>query len=143
MNFTDFITHNGKRVIRDQFIHLIQVVQTDGKTSHKELEMLHKAGKNFGLTDPEIDQFIKSEENHHYHPPYSLNDKFDHLYNIVQIVMADDSITTEEIKIMNRFAIEAGFEDKIIEVLLKLLIEGIEKGVDEEKLLQEFKKKFM
>ncbi len=141
MNFSDFITHHGKRVNRDHFIHLIQVSKTDGKISKEEFEMLHKEGKKFGLTDPEIDKLINSEKDHHYHPPYSLNEKFEHLYNIAEMILADDVVTESEMKMIRRFAIEAGFSDKVIDDLLTLLIDGVTKGDDEDNLLKEFKKK--
>ena len=53
------------------------------------------------------------------------------------------SITHCEMRTLRRFAIEAGFEDKLIEDLLKLLLEGVSRGDDEEVLLKEFKKKFL
>jgi hypothetical protein len=143
MNFTDFITHHGKRVNRDHFIHLIQISKIDGKIEETELELLHKEGKKFGLTDPEIDKLIQSEKDHHYHPPYSLNEKFEQLYNIAEMILADDIVTESEMKMIRRFAIEAGFRDEVIAGLLKLLIEGVTKGVEEEKLLKEFRKKYM
>ena len=70
MNFSDFITHHGKRVAKDAFIHLVQVSITDGKIHKDELDLLHREGKKFGLTDPEIDKLINSEKDHHYTPPY-------------------------------------------------------------------------
>jgi len=140
MNFSDFITNQGKRVNRDHFIHLIQVSRADSKVSPEEFEMLHKEGKKFGLTDPEIDQLIQSEKEHHYHSPYSLSDKFEHLYNVAVIILADDVITESEKKLLRRFAIEAGFEDKSIDKLLPLLFDGIKNNESEETLLTKFKK---
>lgn len=141
MNFSDFITNHGKRVTRDHFIHLILVSKVDGVMTKEEFQMLHKQGKKFGLTDPEIDNLIESENSHHYHPPYSVDKKFEHLYNVAEIILVDDIVTENELKIIRRFAIEAGFGDKIIDDLLKLLIEGVKKGEDEEVLLKTFKKK--
>jgi uncharacterized tellurite resistance protein B-like protein len=141
MNFSDFITHNGKRVNKEAFINLVQVSRTDGKINKEELELLHKEGKKFGLTDPEIDKLIHSEKNHNYHPPYSLDEKFEHLYNIAEMILADDVVKEKELKMIRRFAIEAGFSDDVIEWLPDLLLEGVRKGEDEENLLHQFKKK--
>lgn len=141
MNFSDFITHHGKRVASDHFIHLIQVSKTDGQISPEEFGMLHKEGKKFGLTDPEIDKLILSEKDHHYHPPYSLADKFEHLYNIAVMVLADEVVTESEMKILRRFSIEAGFDSKVIDDLIKVLLDGVTKGEDEEVLFSAFKKK--
>jgi hypothetical protein len=139
MNFSDFITHHGKKVNKDHFIHLIQVSRVDGKISPEELEMLHKEGKRFGLTDPEIDKLIETESTHHYEPPYSLHEKFEHLYNVAEMILADDVITDSERKLIRKFAIESGFSDKAIDRLLEILFEGIRNNESEESLLSKFK----
>ncbi|HUX57676.1 MAG TPA: hypothetical protein VMV77_11935 [Bacteroidales bacterium] len=140
MNFSDFITHNGKRVNKEHYIHLIQVSMIDGSISKSEMELLHKEGRKFGLTDPEIEKLIDSESHDHYHPPYSLNDKFDQIYNIAEMILADDVVTDSEKKIMRRYAVTAGFNDDVIEGLINLLLEGVANGEDEDKLLKKFKK---
>lgn len=139
MNFSDFITNHGKRVNKEHYIHLIQVSKSDGKIDPEELEILHKEGKKFGLTDPEIDKLIETESDQHYHTPYSLQDKFEHLYNAAGMIMADDLITEGEKKIIRKFAIEAGFSDKAIDKLLVILFEGIKNNENEDDLLDKFK----
>ena len=140
MNFSDFITDHGKRVNKEHYIHLIQVSKIDGNVSSSETEMLHKEGRKFGLTDPEIDNLIESESFDHYNTPYSLKDKFDQLYNIAELILADEVITDSEKRMMKRYAIVAGFRDELIDDLIDLLLIGVAKGDDEDKLLKEFKK---
>ena len=140
MNFSDFITDHGKRVNKEHYIHLIQVSKVDGVISPVEMEMLHKEGRKFGLTDPEIDKLIDMEIHQTYHSPYSLNEKFEHLYNVAEMILADDVITENETRMIRRFAIEAGFSDKAIDKLLNLLFEGIKNNESEESLLKRFKK---
>lgn len=140
MNFTDFISHHGKRVNKDYFISLIQVSKVDGRISGAEMEMLHKEGKKFGLTDPEIDQLISTESQHSYHAPYSLDEKFEHLYSVAIMILADDEVSESEKKMIRKFAIEAGFNDKAIDRLLDILFEGIRNNESEETLLKKFRK---
>lgn len=139
MNFSDFITDYGKRVNKEHYIHLILVSKIDGVINPSELEMLHKEGRKFGLTDPEIDTLINSEIHNHYHAPYSLNEKFEHLYNVAEMILADEVVTDGEKRMIRRFAIEAGFSDKAIDKLLVLLFEGIQKNESEESLLNKFR----
>jgi len=143
MNFTHFITHHGKKVNREHYLHLVRVAKIDGKIKDSELELLHKEGRRFGLTDPEIDHLIESEDAHSYHPPYSLRDKFEELYNITTMILADDVISDSEKKMIRKYATIAGFSDEVIEGLLELLLDGVQKEVDEEILLKEFKKKYL
>jgi uncharacterized tellurite resistance protein B-like protein len=138
MNFSDFIKDNGKRISKEHYLHLIQVSRADGSIKPEELELLHKEGRKFGLTDPEIDKLIESEASH-YDPPYPLQEKFDHLYNIAEMILADESVSEGERKLLKRFAIEAGFSDKTIEKLIELLLTGIQKGEDEETLFRRFR----
>lgn len=140
MSFTDFITNCGKRVRKEYFIHLVNASKVDGRIIPQELSLLHKEGKKFGLTDPEIDKLIESEAKHDYTPPYSLKRKFEHLYNISQMILADEVVTEEEKKMITRFAIEAGFDDKTIPVLIDFLFTGIKNNEDEEELFRKFKK---
>jgi uncharacterized tellurite resistance protein B-like protein len=143
MNFSDFITDSGKRVKKVHFIHLVQVAEIDGKIDKSEMEFLHREGKKFGLTDPEIDTIIDKEKDFHYVPPYSLAEKFDELYNIAVMILADEVITESELRMIRRYAIAAGFSDDAIEGLIQILSEGIARGDDEETLLKEYKRRFL
>jgi uncharacterized tellurite resistance protein B-like protein len=143
MNFSDFITNHGKRVNKEAFVHLVQVSRTDGKINKDERELLHKEGRKFGLTDPEIDKLVESQKDHHYTVPYSLEEKFDHLYNIAEMILADNVVKENEMKVIKKFAIEAGFDDSKIEDLIELLFEGIKNDIEEEELFKNFKRKLL
>lgn len=140
MNFSDFITNHGKRVNKEAFIYLVQISRIDGKIQNDEMELLHREGRKFGLTDPEIDKLIHSEKVHHYHPPYSLQDKFEHLHNLAEMILADDVVRESEKKMIKRFAIEAGFDDSKIDGIMDILIDGVKSNTDEEELFRKFKK---
>ena len=140
MNFTDFITDQGRRINKSYFLTLIQVCRIDGKISPAELEMLHREGRKFGITRPEIDNLIEAESNHEYHTPYSLDEKFEQLYNVAAMILADNIVTEGEKKAIRRIATEGGFSDSEIESLRDILLEGIKNKESEEALLARFKK---
>ncbi len=139
MNFSDFITHHGKRVNKEAFIHLLQVACTDKKITDEEYKVLHKEGKRFGLTDAEIDLLIETERDHHYHHPYSLHEKFEHLYMVAEMIIADDVVDENELKMLRKFAIEVGLNYDKIDDLIKLLIDGVINNEDEEALYGKFR----
>jgi uncharacterized tellurite resistance protein B-like protein len=143
MSFSDFITDAGKKIKKDHFIHLVQVAEIDGKIDKSEMEVLHKEGRKFGLTDPEIDAIIDKEKDFHYVPPYSLQEKFDEIYNIASMILADDEVSEAEKKIVRRYAIAAGLDDNTIDLVRDLVIDGIRNNVDEETLFKAFKKKIL
>ncbi len=143
MSFSDYISAGGKKICKDHYINLVQVSMVDGVVNQAELNMLHKLGRKFGLTDPEIDRIIESEADHQYNPPYSLKGKFIHLYNIAQMILADGEVPESQIKVIRRFAIEAGFNDETIERLIELLFEGIRNDIEEDELFVKFRQEHL
>jgi len=139
MSFKDFITNHGVKVPKVHYLHLIQVARADGKIDRQEMEILHKEGRRFGLTDAEIDLLIEEEKDHHYHPPYSLDDKFEDLFYITEMILADDEVSEDEARLLRRFAVEVGFDDRAIEILKEVLIGGIRRKESEEEILKKFK----
>jgi uncharacterized tellurite resistance protein B-like protein len=139
MSFSDFITDQGKKINKSYYVTLIQVCRIDGKIDPAEMEMLHREGRKFGLTDPEIDKLISSESHHEYHTPYSLDEKFEQLYNVAAMILADNIVTEGEKKAIKKIATEGGFSDSAIESLREILLEGIKNNESEEALLAKFK----
>jgi uncharacterized tellurite resistance protein B-like protein len=128
---------------KEHYIHLVQVAEIDGKIDKSEMDFLHREGRKFGLTEPEIDAIVDKERDFHYIPPYSLDEKFGELYSIALVILADGVITESEKRMIRRYAIAAGFSDNAIEELMELLFKGIQSGLDEEDLLKEFRKKHL
>ena len=122
------------------FLHLIQVARADRKIDPQEMAILHKEGTRFGLTDSEIDKLIEQEKDHHYHPPYSLDEKFEDLYYISEMILADGEVSDAEAKLLRRFAVEVGFDDRAIEILKDVMINGIRNKESEEDILKKFRK---
>ena len=139
MSFRDFISNHGVKVPKIHYLHLIQVARADGKIAPQEMAILRKEGRRFGLTDAEIDDLIRKEKDHQYHPPYSLNEKFEDLYYVAEMMLADDVINDDELRLLRRFAIEVGFDDRAVKIMEEILIEGIINKVSEEELLKRFK----
>jgi uncharacterized tellurite resistance protein B-like protein len=140
MSFTDFITDYGNRVAKQHYLNLIDVFKVDGIISPEEYSLLHKEGRKFGLTDPEIDRLISQKSNEPYHAPYSLEEKFEQLYNVTEMILADDSVSEGEYKLLRKFAVEVGFDDNAIEILKDVLINGVRNHESEEVLFDRFRR---
>ena len=139
MSFSDFVTGHGSRISKQHYLNLIDVFKVDGKINPDEFVLLHKEGRKFGLTDGEIDKLINEKSYHPFHAPYSLEEKFEQLYNVATMILADEIVTEEEKKALKRIALEAGFNEEVIERLRPILIDGIQNNESEESILAKFK----
>ena len=140
MNLLEHFDHHGKKQDKEHFMNLIQVAIADGIIDPTETEMLHRFGKKLGFTDHEIDDLIESTSKSAYIPPYEFSKRFEQVYDIVKMVLADGVIDKNEMRLANAFATKSGFTEHEIPKLLSLLIIGIKEGKDEEDLFEEYKK---
>jgi len=141
MSILEHFDHPDKKQDKEHFMHLIKVALADGIIEDIELKMLNRLGKNMGFTDPEIDDLLESTKNSSYNPPYELAKRFEQLYGIVKMVLADGKIDNSEMRLTTGLALKSGFADEEIPALLALLINGIKNGEDEEDLFNLYKKK--
>lgn len=141
MKFLDHFDHNEKKQNKEHFLHLIQIASADGIIDDSELQMLSRMGKNLGLTDAEIKDLFDSSKQSAYIPPYELSKRFEDLYRVVQMILADDEIAKEEIHLANILGLKSGFSDDDLAVLIPLLVDGIRNGQDEEDLFTLYRKK--
>jgi uncharacterized tellurite resistance protein B-like protein len=141
MSIVNYFDHHDRKAGKEHFLHLIQVAKADGVIDKTEMDMLHKMGKRLGLTDPEIDELIDNKDSKTFIPPYSLEDKFHQLYDVVAMALADGIMFTNEIKMFKRLAVASNFDDKEADKLLNLLVNGIKQSKSEDELFHIYKKK--
>jgi len=140
MNYTDVSDHSIKKQNIQYFVHLVRIAMADDIISKNELELLHRIGKKLGFTDPEIDNIIETTGKSDYIPPYELSERFEQVYEIVKMTLADGVIDKNEMRLASGFAVKSGFNENEIPGLLVLLINGIRQGKDEEELFEVYKK---
>jgi uncharacterized tellurite resistance protein B-like protein len=137
----NYFDNYDKKASKEHFLQLIQVASADGVVDKSELDLLHRMGKNLGLTEPEIDNLIQSKDSKIYTPPYELEKRFHQLYDVVAMALADGVIFKNEMQMIKKFATASGFNDNDSEHIINLLINGIKYKKSEEELFLSFKQR--
>lgn len=140
MDFLNHFDHHGKKQNKEHFMNLLQVALADGKIDQTEMETLHRIGRKMSLTDHEIDDLIEATNKSTYNPPHEFFKRFEQVYDIVKIILADNIIDENEMHLANVFAAKSGFVESEIPYLLEMLINGIKQDIDEEDLFEVYKK---
>jgi len=139
MNIIDPSNQSIKRDNIEYFIQLIRIAMADDMISNNELALLHRIGKKTGFTDQEIDNFIETTGKSNFISPAELSKRFEQVYDIVKMVLADGVIDKNEMRLASSFAANSGFKESEIPNLLVLLITGIKQGIDEEELFETYR----
>jgi hypothetical protein len=140
MNLIEHTNHSIKKQNIEYFVHLVRIALADDVVSSAEQQLLHQVGKKLGFTDPEIDNLIETTGKSDYIPPYEFSKRFEQVYEIVKMTMADGKIDNNEMRLATSFAIKSGFNESEIPKLLGMLINGIRLGKDDEELFEVYKK---
>ena len=140
MNLLAYSDHSVKKDNIEYFVHLVRIALADDVITENEMELLHRIGKKLGFTEPEIDNLIETTGKSDYIPPYELFKRFEQIYDIVRMALADGVIDKNEMILASGFASKSGFKESEIPHLLVILISGIKQGKDEEELFEIYKK---
>lgn len=93
---------------------LINLAASDNKIEEKEAKLIHMVGKANGLSREEVDQMIKNPK-----PITSLiamtnDEKFEHLYYLIQMMKMDGQVFKSEIVFCENIAEKLGYKKTVV-----------------------------
>ncbi|RED94110.1 tellurite resistance TerB family protein [Marinoscillum furvescens] len=103
--------------IKSQLSTLIQLAKIDGEFAGEERELIMMLGKANGISEKEVLELVENPEPL---PPLSTmtdDDRFEYLYNIVQLMKIDSQVYLSEIKYCEELAEKLGFKKSVISKL--------------------------
>lgn len=96
---------------------LIKLATVDGSFDGEEKMHIYMIGKANGVSEKEIDELIENPEPLLNVEAMTEDQKFDLLYNIVQLMKIDSQVFLSEIKYCEELAEKLGFKRKVISTL--------------------------
>ncbi len=103
--------------IKTHLSALIQLASADEDLADKEKELIYLIGKANGLAAGEIDYLMSNPQELDSASTLSDDDKFELLYNIVQLMKIDNEIFLSEIRFCEDIAAKLGYNRKVISEL--------------------------
>jgi hypothetical protein len=136
--------------IKKQLTNLIALALIDNDFSVKEKNMIVSLAKANKVPEVEImelmDQNLKKKKRHDIElpkmemPAMTSDEKFEYLYNIVQLMKVDSEIFLSEIRFCEDLAVKLGFDRRVISVLSQKIFSDPSITSDREKLQKEVSK---
>lgn len=101
-------------MIKDQLNILVQLASSDGMIAEKELRLIKTIGEAHELTAEEIDELIKDPKPIANLEYLSDDQKFEFLYNVIQLMKADGQVFKSEIVFCEDMAERLGYNRKVV-----------------------------
>lgn len=103
--------------IKSQLSALIALAKIDGDFAGEERDLIYMIGKANGITEKEIMELVDEPEPLPALSTMTDDDKFEYLYNIVQLMKIDNQIYLSEIKFCEELATKLGYKKGVISAL--------------------------
>ena len=131
MNFSEILNlfRRDKSSARSHMKNLIEIAISDGIFDHTETELLHKIARRNGVSTSKLKSIEKSGDIL-FEIPNDDFEKFQQMYDFVHMMIIDNEVHHEEMKLCNLFALKFGYPKVHIDELIKTLIINIENGND-------------
>ena len=113
---------------RSEELQITAIAKANG-VSKEEMEELIKQGMKKSAVDEKLD-FVA----------LSFDEKFEYLYNIIQLMKIDHEIYLSEIKYCEEIATKLGFDKKVVSKMSSAIYSDPTITTDREKLKQKVKK---
>ena len=124
---------------------LIQLSLIDNNLSPKEQRMIYALGKANKIPEKDIEEVFKYHLRHARHEMPTItnlsdDDKFDYLFNIVQLMKVDEQVYLSEIKFCQALAEKLGFKKNVIKELSARVFSDPTLTIDKEGLKEQIMK---
>jgi len=101
-------------MIKEQLKLLIQLAVSDGMIAEKESRLIQSIGVANGISKEEVIKMIENPEEAGEIGTLTDDQKFEYLYNIVQLMKADGQVFKSEIAFAEDVATKLGYKKGVI-----------------------------
>jgi uncharacterized membrane protein YebE (DUF533 family) len=93
---------------------LINLAASDNKIEEKEAKLIHSIGKANGFSKEDIDSMINSPKKIQNASGMTQEEKFEHLYHLIQLMKMDGQVFRSEIVFCEQIAEKLGFKKGVV-----------------------------
>ena len=139
MSYSDLYTPNFKKRNKGHYASIVRVALADGVISEQEKKMLKRLAINLEIEEEEVNEIMKNPESFPINPPPTGLKRAERLYDLTKMVLADDLVDTDEIKILEKLIIGLGYKKENVEEIENKAIELIKNNVSDDDFIEKFK----
>jgi uncharacterized tellurite resistance protein B-like protein len=130
MKFSQFLGlfKEGKVGAKSHMKNLIEMAMVDGHFDISEKGFLRKIANKYNVSSSQLKSIHNNPEVIEFELPKDDSKKFEQLYDLVNMMVADEFVDHEEIKLCGIFAQKFGYKEGKSRELVAAIVSNIEHG---------------
>jgi uncharacterized tellurite resistance protein B-like protein len=127
MNFNDLMKsfRSGNATAKSHMRNLIEIAAADGNFDNVEYDLLKSIAKRNSISESQLKEIRSNPTVVKFEVPSDKREKFHQLFDLVQMMSADNSVHPEEHKLTNLFAIKFGYPKEKTGELIDTILANI------------------
>lgn len=134
--FNFFESEQTKRV-KNHITNLGALARIDGHLDPTEVNYIIAVGQKNGLKPDDVRALIANGEKVQVHIPDNDSERFDQIYDLVEMMLADGIVDDNEMEFCMMMANKLGFRKAIVGVLVRKISMGVKDGFSREHIKNE------
>lgn len=122
---------------REYIKGLVALAKCDNKIAKSEIECIYKIGEKKGLSRTDIYSIMRENQSGKLIIPESMDDRFEMLYDMIDVMLADGIIDDQEMDFCIDLAEKLGVRSATCGVLVTKMTSGMQSGIKKEKLYKD------
>lgn len=134
--FNLFESDQHKKV-KSHLMNLGALAKVDGHVDSSEMNFIISIGRKNGLKPEEVRTIIANAGNQKQHMPPTDADRFEQIYDLVEMMLADGIVDDNEMDFCVEMATKMGFKKAIVGVLVRKISMGVRDGLSRDHIRKE------
>jgi len=93
---------------------LINLAASDKNVAERESKLIYLIGQANGIPKEEINQMLKNPQPIHSSSSLTPDEKFEHLYNLIQLMKMDGQVFRSEVVFCEQIAERLGYKKNVV-----------------------------
>jgi len=129
-----FFESDEHKKVKTHLANLAALAKVDGHVDSTEMNFIVQIGQKQGLKAEDVKSLIASASSMNFELPKTDSDRFDQIFDLVEMMLADGVVDDNEMDFCIDMATRLGFRKAIVGVLVRKITMGVKDGLSRESI---------
>lgn len=126
----DFLDNMKKELVKAHLVNLYYMALIDNRLLEVELAFLNELAHRHQFTDAEVQEIVERAENVDFQLPNTAQDRIQHLYEVIRMMLVDDRLDEREGALAVQLARMMKFPPGMVGSIVKALVTAKDDGAE-------------